>query len=255
MNSLKTTLGKKSNSILVAAIGIGLLNGLLPINSVFASSTFKLTAHPSESKSVTRVYPATVEGHAVINPATMSVRFRVHNTGSLPITPSCTLSASDPSGTYHGFDIFTPKSPIAAGASIPLVGRLTITKQGANYANQFKIKCTAVTTDTAISTGKSVTIVSVTNCGDSYGAYDDTVPEWYWGACIKASKVAPFTHMRCVETAFNSSGKVLTSHAFNATTLNDLSVTGYGEKETTMPSTTKAVAKAITNVKVKCVLN
>lgn len=206
----------------------------------------------SDGVSSLRSYPATIEGSAVVNPATLAIRFTVRNDGSQPVTPNCDLRAKDVSGTYSGFDLFTPTTPIEPGGMQHLVGHLTITKQGAQYATDMSISCTANTTDSSSSSNKEVTVVGVDSCGGTYGDYDADNKTWYWGVCAKASGVSIATQMNCTESGLDSSGKVIVSHDFIATTLNDLTITGYGPNETTMPDTTKQIAKAIKSATVKC---
>jgi hypothetical protein len=220
---------------------------------VFGSLTGKSgTSSTGGGGSTTRSYPAAVDGSAVVNPATLAVRFHVTNDGSQAVTPNCTLKAQDVSGTYSGYDIFTPTSPVAPGATQNLVGHLTITKQGASYADQFSLSCVAETSDTTSNSGKAVGVTDISNCGDSYGAFDDSTNTWYWGACMKATGVAPMTHMTCTENGLDSAGKQVATHTFPANTLNDLTIIAYGENETTQPTTTKAIAQSIKSVTVSC---
>lgn len=196
-----------------------------------------------------RVYPATVDGIAVLDPATVVVRFTVSNNGSESVSPSCTVRVQNAGGSYHGFDVFS-MNPIAPGASVHASGKIVITSQGAQFATQSSISCTAKTSDTTVSSGKSVTVVSVT---DALGAYDPS-SGWYWGGGIKVAGVAPNTQMKCTESALDSTGKVIATHSFMAVTFNDLTVTGYGEGQDVTADTTKAIAQAIKKVTATCSL-
>jgi hypothetical protein len=236
--------------VLVALIIIGSIGGGKKSPSSSSGST-----PTTSTQTATRVYPSSVDGSAVVNPATLAVRFTVRNDGSQPVTPSCDLRAQDTSGTYSGFDLFTLTAPLAAGAMQHLVGDLTITKQGAAYATQITVKCSAETSDTSISQGKTVTVVDVSDCGFGYGAYDSDNKTWYWGACAKASGVAPNTQMTCTQVGLDSAGKELARNTYTAVALNDLTITSYGQDQNVTLDTTKAIAKAIKSIQYTCELN
>jgi hypothetical protein len=75
--------------------------------------------------------------HAVINPASISVAFQVKNDGTQPIKPSCKIKMQDASGTYKGYDFVDFLEDIAPNQSKEAVIQLTITKEGAAFADQF----------------------------------------------------------------------------------------------------------------------
>jgi hypothetical protein len=141
-------------------------------------------------------------------------------------------------------------NPIAAGASVHANGNITITGQGAQFVTQSTITCTANTSDTVVSSGKAVQVVSVT---DALGAYD-SASGWYWGGGIKVAGVSPNTQMKCTESALDAAGKVIATHLYTAVTFNDLTVTGYGEGQNVTADTTKAIAQAIKKVTATCAL-
>ena len=197
-----------------------------------------------------RVYPASVDGYAVIDPATIAVRFSVHNNGTKSVSPDCTITLENVGGSYHGFDVFT-MNPISAGRVVHATGNITITSQGAHFVTQSKINCTAKTSDIAVSSGTGVTVVSVTQ---ALGAYDAS-SGWYWGGIIKVAGVSGSTQLKCTETATDGSGKVVATHTFNAVTFNDGTMTGYGTGEDPTVNARKAIAQAIKNVSATCSLN
>lgn len=86
-------------------------------------------------------YKAVVGDMTVINPADLAVTVHVTNTGKTAGTPTCTVSASDPSGTYTGFDVGTLTSPVAAGQTTTYVDNVTITHQGAAYVTSATVSC------------------------------------------------------------------------------------------------------------------
>ena len=76
---------------------------------------------------------------------------------------------------------------------------------------------------------------------------------WYWGACFKA-KLSPMTQMDCEITAYDSKGGVVGTHSFRGNTLNDGTVTSYGQNERWYMDSTKAVAQSIKKFAVSCSL-
>ena len=241
---------KKRFVIPIALLVLGVIGGATGGNKSTTSSSSSTSGKTaSTDSSGKRIYPATVDGTAVIDPATIGVRFTVSNNGSKPVSPSCTINLQNAGGSYHGFDVFS-MNPIAPGASVHASGHIVITGQGAQFVTQSTISCTASTSDTVVSSGKSVTVVSVT---DALGA-NDPATGWYWGGGIKVSGVAPNTQMKCTETALDSSGKVIATHSYTAVTSNDLTVTGYGEGQNVTADTTKAIAQAIKKVTATCSL-
>jgi hypothetical protein len=229
--------------ILIALVVIGL------IGSVTGQSNSATSTKVSENKtSSSRVYSSTEISSFAINPATLSVKFRVTNDGTVPVTPDCTVKAKDASGTYSGFDIFSPVDPIKPGQSLLMVGQITITKQGAEFADQLSVNCVAQTMDTSSISGKQVSITNIEDCSD----YDPDANEWWWGACFKGSGLSPMTQMDCTSQALNSKGEVILTDEFRANTLNDGSIIHYGTGG--FPTTTKSNVKAIKSYKISCTL-
>lgn len=78
--------------------------------------------------------------HIPINPADLRVFVKVTNTGTESGRPSCTVDASDPSGAYHGVDVFdgTTQKP---GQSVTYHGDLVITSEGADFVTKVTAKC------------------------------------------------------------------------------------------------------------------
>jgi hypothetical protein len=234
-------------SFFVVAIIAGALGGT---KSSTSSTSVSAAATASTDSSGARVYPASVDGYAVVDPATIAVRFTVHNDGTQAVSPACTISLQNAGGSYHGFDVFY-MNPISAGGVTHGTGNITITSQGAQFVTQSSISCTANTYDKAVSTGTGVTVVSVT---DALGAYDAS-SGWYWGGIIKVSGVSGSTQLKCTETATDATGKVIATHSFNAVTFNDGTLTGYGEGQDPTVDATQAIAQAIKNVTATCSLN
>jgi len=244
---------KKKRIVIPAAFLIlGLIGSATGGSKSGTTSTASSGNSAQTDSSGNRVYPATVDGTAVVDPATIAVRFTVQNNGSESVSPACTITLQNAGGAYHGFDVFN-MNPIAPGAAVHANGNITITGQGAQFVTESKISCTASTSDKTVSTGGNVKVVSVEKGGDTWAAYDST-SGWYWGAIIKVAGVAPQTLLKCTETALNSSGKVVTTHEFNATTFNDLTVTGYGSGQDALVDTTPAIGKSIANVTATCSL-
>jgi hypothetical protein len=208
------------------------------------------TNDPNVGDSYERSYPISIETRAVVNPATISFRYRVTNDGTQPATPECTIRFQDPSGTYRGYDIFTPLEPIPAGVSQAFVGQLTITKEGAEFATEYEAECSARTTDVGSSAGKSVKISDIQNFSATDGSEG-----WYWMAQFKVDQ-PPMTQMDCVVKALDKSGKVVAETAYRANTLNNGAVVAFGENESTksVVDASKALVQSIKSFDVKCTL-
>lgn len=195
-----------------------------------------------------RSYPVSYVRHAVINPATMTVVWNVTNDGSEPVTPTCTIRMQDSSGTYKGYDIFELKDALKAGQTRQVIGQLTITKEGADFADQFSGECTAKTSDTGTLAGKSVKISDIQNFSATEGSEG-----WYWGASFKADQ-APMTQMDCVVKALDKNGKVVAETSYRGNTLNDGTVIGYGPDAQSLVDSTKTIVQSIKSFDVKCTL-
>lgn len=77
---------------------------------------------------------------SVVNPATLNVVMEIRNTGDAPGSPDCTVDASDPSGTYSGFDIFEI-GEIKPGKVDRGNGNITIENEGAVFVTEVNIEC------------------------------------------------------------------------------------------------------------------
>ena len=81
------------------------------------------------------------EVHQVINPADLAVFVDVTNTGTQATTPTCTINAHDPSGTYTGTDTLTALKPLPPGQSAVYRDDVTITSQGAANVTTVTVTC------------------------------------------------------------------------------------------------------------------
>jgi hypothetical protein len=196
----------------------------------------------------TRSYPVEYLSHAVINPATISVRFGITNDGTQSITPTCDVKMQDTSGTYKGYDIFEITDPIAPGQTKQVVVQLTITKEGAAFADQFVADCKAQTSDTASSAGKELIITDIKNL-----SAEDGSEGWYWGPNFKVN-AEPMTQMDCSIKALDKNGKVVDTLSYRGNTLNDHSVTSYGQDVLWYKDSTKAIVQSINSFDIKCTL-
>ena len=211
------------------------------------SKTAKNGASASKNP-VSRSYPVSYVRSAAVNPATLSVVFNVTNNGTESIRPSCTIRMRGTSGNYSGFDVFEIADPISANQTKQVIVQLTITKEGAEYANQFSGECTASTTDTGTNAGKSVEISNVENFSATEGSEG-----WYWGASFKANQ-KPMTQMDCVVKALDKNGKVVGETSYRANTLNDGTVIGYGNDAKSLVDASKSMVLSIKSFDVKCTL-
>ena len=210
------------------------------------------TDSPSQSSSSAseqeRSYPVKYLRHAVINPATISVAFQVKNDGTQPIKPSCKIKMEDASGTYKGYDIFEIIDPIEGSQTKQVIVQLTITNEGAEFADQFSGECTATTTDTGSNAGKAVVISDIENFSATEGSEG-----WYWGASFKANQ-NPMTQMDCVVKALDKNGKIVGETSYRGNTLNDGTVIGYGSDAQSLVDSSKSIVLSIETFDVKCTL-
>ena len=220
---------------------------LAGIGSITGGSDKSKNSSSASSNSTKRNYPVSYVRSAAVNPATLSVVFNVTNDGTEPISPSCTIRMQDSSGTYKGYDFFDITNPISAGQTKQIVVNLTITKEGAQYADQFSGECTATTTDTGSSAGQAVVISDIKNCSD----HDED--GWYWGACFKSDQ-APMTQMDCTVKGLDSNGKEVGTHSFRANTVNDGKVVSYGQDVLWYVMAKQTTVQSIKSFDVNCTL-
>ena len=202
----------------------------------------------TEKTSVERSYPVEYVRHAVINPATISVAFNVTNDGTQPIQPKCTIRMQDLSRTYKGFDFFDITDAIAASQTKQVVVQLTITNEGAEFADSFSGECTATPSDTGSNAGVEVFISDIENFSATDGSEG-----WYWGASFKADQ-APMTQMDCTVKALDNAGKEIGTTTYRGNTLNDGTVIGYGSNSQSLVDSTKSMVLAIESFDIKCTL-
>jgi hypothetical protein len=233
---------------------------LSAIGSVTGGSEESSTTSGTSSSEVERSYPVKYLRHAVINPATISVAFQVKNDGTQPVKPSCKIKMQDASGTYKGYDFVDFLENIAPNQSKEAVVQLTITNEGAAFADQFAGECSATTSDTGTNAGQEVIVSDIEDAswGDDQYELDENkeFPEdagfWY-GPSFKVNQ-PPMTQMDCSWTAFDKNGKVIGTHTFRANTLNDGSVTSYGQNEKWYVDSTEKIVKSVSSYEVKCTL-
>jgi hypothetical protein len=202
----------------------------------------------SSSESVKRFYPVSYVRSAAVNPATLSVVFKVTNNGTQPVKPSCTIRMQDSSGTYKGYDIFDIIDPIEGSQTKQVIVQLTITNEGAEFADQFSGECSATTTDTESNVGKAVVISDIVDFSATEGSEG-----WYWGASFKANQ-NPMTQMDCVVKALDKNGKIIGETSYRGNTLNDGTVIGYGSDAQSLVDSTKSMVLSIESFDVKCTL-
>lgn len=230
------------------------------VTGIGGSSDSSDSSAEGSSSAQERVYPVKYLRHAVINPATISVAFQVKNDGTQPIKPSCKIKMQDSSGTYKGYDFVNFLEDIAPNQSKEAVVQLTITKEGAAFADQFIGECSAATSDTGTNAGKEVIVSNIEDAswGDDQYELDENkeFPEdagfWY-GPSFKVNQ-PPMTQMDCTWTAFDRNGNVVGTHSYRANTLNDGSVTSYGPDEKWYVDSNERFVKSVDSYDVKCTL-
>ena len=200
--------------------GKALVLGILGLLTIQAFPTYA---------SQSRTYPSKVDGFAAPDSATLAVRFHVYNNGIKPVSPSCTITAQDSSGTYHGFDIFVLKN-VAAGSTANGLGNIVITHQGANFVTQVKINCTAETTDTQTIQGSIKVLRVDPPTTDGFAGHDSS--GWFWGGIPQVQGVSDNTQVKCTVKALDAKGNLLTSYTFNGSVYQG-GVSGPGTQNTT----------------------
>jgi hypothetical protein len=235
---------KKWQKVVVVVLLLSLISA--PFNG--GNSSDSSSDDSSSTQSVERSYPVSYVRSAAVNPATLSVVFKVTNDGTEPVKPSCTIRMQDSSGTYKGYDIFEIIDPIEGSQTKQVIVQLTITNEGAEYADQFSGECTATTTDTGTNAGKSVVISDIENFSATEGSEG-----WYWGASFKANQ-KPMTQMDCIVKALDKNGKVVGETSYRGNTLNDGTVIGYGSDAQSLVDSTKSIVLSIETFDVKCTL-
>jgi hypothetical protein len=260
MDSLKT-IWRKFLSLKIWQKGIVVLLVYVLFSAVtgFGSSKDEPETSPVSS-SAKRSYPVKYLRHAVINPASISVAFQVKNDGTQPIKPSCKIKMQDASGTYKGYDFVDFLEDIAPNQSKEAVVQLTITNEGAEFADQFIGECSATTSDTGTNAGTEVVVSDIEDAswGDDQYELDENkeFPEdagfWY-GPSFKVNQPR-MTQMDCSWTAFDNSGNVVGTHSYRANTLNDGTVTSYGPDEKWYVDSTERIVKSVETYDVKCTL-
>ena len=235
---------KKWQKVAVVILLLSLISA--PFNN--GSSSNSSSDDSSSIQSVKRSYPVSYVRSAAVNPATLSVVFKVTNDGTQPVKPSCTIRMQDSSGTYKGYDIFDIIDPIEGSQTKQVIVQLTITNEGAEYADQFSGECTATTTDTETNAGKGVVISEIENFSATEGSEG-----WYWGASFKANQ-KPMTQMDCVVQALDKNDKVIGETSYRGNTLNDGTVIGYGIDAQSLVDSTQSMVLSIKSFDVKCTL-
>lgn len=231
---------------------------ILVAGTVITGCSSNKESASSESEATKRSYPVKLINNIVINPATAGIRFSVTNDGTQPVKPSCTVRMQDSSGTYKGFDIVEPLEPISPNQTQQFVLQLTITNEGAYFANEFSAECTAYTTDTGTNAGTEVIVYDIEDAswGDDQYELDQNkeFPEdagfWY-GPTFKVNQ--PFmTQMDCTWTAFDKNGNVVGTHSFRANTDRLGGINSYGPDEKWYIDSTQKIVNSVETYEVSC---
>jgi hypothetical protein len=135
-------------SVSLAIFGLGIAYRLFSVGTTSSDSVVSgnasgassnISGGESSNSSGGASFSGQVVSIRVINPATVSVDFDVSNMGSGSGEFTCTVNVSDPSGTYRGFDYFTDN--LGPGETQRFTGELTVTNEGAAYADSSSITC------------------------------------------------------------------------------------------------------------------
>ena len=127
-------------SVPLAIFGLGIAYRLFSVGTTSSDSVVSGNASGASSNiSGGASFNGQVVSIRVINPATVSVDFDVSNSGSGSGNFSCTVKVADSSGNYRGFDYFSDN--LDPGETQSFTGNLTVTNEGAAYADISSITC------------------------------------------------------------------------------------------------------------------
>lgn len=90
----------------------------------------------------------------------------------------------------------------------------------------------------------SIQVSNVTECGGDDGS------TWYWAPCFSVN-LEPFTKMTCKVDALDADGQTVATMTNTFNTLNDGTVTGYGEGAGTQ-DVSEELYKSIKSLEVSC---
>lgn len=79
----------------------------------------------------------------VVNPASIRVFISVRNQGGGYGSPSCSVTASDPSGVYSGFDRITHSEVYGPGEVSNMVATVVVRNEGAVFVDDVQVDCSA----------------------------------------------------------------------------------------------------------------
>ena len=77
----------------------------------------------------------------LISPSVVRVYFTIQNVGKGSGSPTCQITAGDPSSPYYGFQTFYWDKSIPAGGQLSQYQDITITQQGAAHVAQVSLSC------------------------------------------------------------------------------------------------------------------
>jgi hypothetical protein len=95
----------------------------------------------NDAPTVKASYETTIGSSNVIDPATISIAVKIRNISSVAGSPRCSVSASNASGTYKGYDYFSDLGSIEPSKEGIFAARLTITNEGAQYITKANATC------------------------------------------------------------------------------------------------------------------
>ena len=86
-------------------------------------------------------WKARTDGFIVINPGDIAVTLKITNTGKTAATPTCTVNASDPAGSYTGVFQGTLQNTVQPGRTTTTVANVSVSNNGAQYVTDVSVSC------------------------------------------------------------------------------------------------------------------
>lgn len=117
----------------------GIVVALILVGSVLGGAGSDGGSNPSPRPSASS-FSGRVVDYFAENPASLAVVIEMTNRGTAAGNWECTVSASDSSGAYHGFDILSSLEPLSAGETKQYNGSIVITNEGAIYVTEVEMR-------------------------------------------------------------------------------------------------------------------
>ena len=86
-------------------------------------------------------YAAEVRDYSVVDPSTLRVDLKVHNTSKVSGKPTCTIIADNGNGAYKGRNTYTHEAELKADEWWGFYDNLKISDEGATFVTKVTFEC------------------------------------------------------------------------------------------------------------------